>query len=335
MTWRPTENLEVGIGVRRIDEETEAGTYYIDHTDGTFDTGGPATEHDFTGRPNNVSPNTYEANDDWDDTIWTGTIKYAIGDTTNAYFNYSEGFRSGGFSIRSARAASEAPFNPETAEQIEIGLKNEFLDGALRLNRAYYELDREGGQFSSTINLPPGSIPGTTTIINNGGKSTTDGSFTVPCEIVDGCSSGLAGQFDPVGTPRELGGNSDSRQPEETYSVRLAYVRDLANGMLSANVGYKHTGEFLLVNTGAGAAARTYDGDYDLVDMAIAYAMNLNNDATLTFTLSGKNLTDEEYREQALFLGGGAFILPSGGPNTGFQGWGAPRTYALEVRYSM
>ncbi len=362
VTWRPTENLEVGIGVRRIDEETEAGTYYIDHSDGTFDTGGPATEHDFTGRPNNVSPNTYEASDDWDDTIWTGTIKYAIGDTTNAYFNYSEGFRSGGFSIRSARAASEAPFNPETAEQIEIGLKNEFLDGALRLNLAYYELDREGGQFSSIISLPPQSIPGTTTIINNGGTSTTDGwelegqwlindnftltfnygttdadngSFTLPCEIVDGCSAGLAGQFDPVGTLRELGGNSDSRQPEETYSVRLAYVRDLANGMLSANVGYKHTGEFLLVNTGAGAAARTYDGDYELLDAAISYQMNLSNDAQLTFTLSGKNLTDEEYREQALFLGGGAFILPSGGPNTGFQGWGAPRTYALEVRYSM
>ena len=51
--------------------------------------------------------------------------------------------------------------------------------------------------------------------------------------------------------------------------------------------------------------------------------------------LYGKNLNDEEYREQALFLGGGTEILPLGGPNTGFQGWGAPRTYALEVRYSM
>ena len=50
---------------------------------------------------------------------------------------------------------------------------------------------------------------------------------------------------------------------------------------------------------------------------------------------SGPATNDEEYREQALFLGGGTEILPLGGPNTGFQGWGAPRTYALEVRYSM
>ena len=42
--------------------------------------------------------------------------------------------------------------------------------------------------------------------------------------------------------------------------------------------------------------------------------------------LFGKNLTDEEWREQALFLGG---------PNTGFQGWGAPRTYAFELLVAM
>jgi len=45
----------------------------------------------------------------------------------------------------------------------------------------------------------------------------------------------------------------------------------------------------------------------------------------LSFSLYGKNLSDTEYKEQALFLGG---------PNAGFQGWGAPRTFALEVTYS-
>ena len=44
-----------------------------------------------------------------------------------------------------------------------------------------------------------------------------------------------------------------------------------------------------------------------------------------TICLYGKNLADKEYREQALFLGGFG---------TGFQGWGAPRTYALEFLYS-
>lgn len=359
LTWRPTEDVEVLVGVRRIDEEKDATNAYFDHSDGTFTV--PANEFDFSSFPTTAGT-AYSADDDWDDTIWTGSAKWDYTQNNRVYVSYSEGFRSGGFSIRSARDPSEAAFDPETAEQWEIGFKNEFLDGALTLNVAWYEIERDGSQFSSIISLPPGSIPGTTTIINNGGKSTTDGwelegrwliddnwtlsfnygtveadneAFTLPCEIVDGCASGVPGVTDPPGTLRELGGNDDSRQPDESYSVTLAYTAEIGNGTLYANVGYKYTGEFLLVNTGAGNDQRTFDGDYDLWDARIAYDMPLSNGAMLTFTASGKNLTDEEYREQALFLGDGTFLLPSGGPNTGFQGWGAPRTYAFEVKYSM
>jgi iron complex outermembrane receptor protein len=310
-----------------------------------------------------LSPNGYDSGDYWEDTIFTTSIGYAFTDSNRVYASYSEGFRSGGFSIRSARDASEAPFDPETADQVEIGSKNELLDGKLHLNIAYYSIDRVGGQFSSIISLPPGSIPGTTTIINNGGTSTTDGwelesrwmineNFTlllnygslnadngtvsIACEYLDGCVSSVpGGANDPAGTIRTLGGNSDSRQPESTFAVNLAFDQEMGSGTFYANVGYKKTGEYLLVNTGAGAENRTYDGDYGQVDARIAYDMQLNNGSTLSLSLFGKNLTDELYREQALFLGGGTMLLPSGGPNTGFQGWGAPRTYAFEVRYSM
>ena len=363
LTWRPVDNLEIMVGMRHIQEETSAQTAYYDHSTGTFDTGGTDTEHDFTGLPSVLSPNGYDANDSWDDTIWTTSMNYAFTDNNRVYASYSQGFRSGGFSIRSARDPSEAPFDPETADQIEIGSKNELLDGRLHLNIAYYRIERESGQFSSIISLPPGSIPGTTTIINNGGTSTTDGwelesrwmineNFTlslnygslnvdngtvsIACQFLDGCASSVPGGApDPEGTIRTLGGNSDSRQPESTFAVNLAYDQEIGAGTLFANIGYKKTGEYLLVNTGAGAENRTYDGDYAQVDARIAYDIQLANDATLSLSLFGKNLTDELYREQALFLGGGTMLLPSGGPNTGFQGWGAPRTYAFEVRYSM
>ncbi|MBO6566499.1 MAG: TonB-dependent receptor, partial [Pseudomonadales bacterium] len=362
LTWRPTDELEFMVGVRNIQEEKDAFNSYFDHSTGTFDTVGPEAEFDFSSYPTTAGV-TYAIGDDWDDTIWTASGTWNYTDSNRAYINYSEGFRSGGISIRSARDPAEAPFEPENADQIEVGLKNEFFDGALQLNLAYYELTLEGGQFSSIISLPPGSIPGTTTIINNGDEAVLDGwefegrwlindnftlsfnygstdadnsAFQLPCDRVDGCASSIPGNPpDPSGTLRTLGGNSDSRQPEETYAVRLSYVTDIGNGTLFVDAGYKYTGEFLLVNTGAGADARTFDGDYDLWDARIAYEMRLANDQTLTFTASGKNLTDEEYREQALFLGGGTFLLPSGGPNTGFQGWGAPRTYAFEIRYSM
>ncbi|MFT7219984.1 MAG: iron complex outermembrane receptor protein [Candidatus Azotimanducaceae bacterium] len=344
LTWRPTESLEFLIGTRRIDEEKDGRNSYIDHSDGTFDIPGQ-DPHDFSARPQ--TPGTsYTVSDDWQESISTASANWAFMQNARVYASYSEGFRSGGFSIRSVNA-STAPYDPETAEQIEIGLKSDWLGGALRFNVAYYELDREGGQFTSIITLPPTEIPGTNTIINNGGTNETtgwevemawnindnfslianggtvdaeNGEFTLPCDVIDGCT--LVG--DPLGTIRNLGGDSDSRQPDYSWALSLAYSGEFGPGTLSANTGYKKVGDFLLVNTGAGPNERLFEGNYGIWDAQIGYEMSLKNGDLLSFSLYGKNLSDTEYKEQALFLGG---------PTAGFQGWGAPRTYAFEVRY--
>lgn len=58
----------------------------------------------------------------------------------------------------------------------------------------------------------------------------------------------------------------------------------------------------------------------------MAYSCEMSNGNQVAITAFGKNLTDEEFKEHALFLGG---------PTTGFQGWGAPRTYAVELVWEM
>ncbi len=352
LNFRPTEGVELSVGVRHIDEEKDAFNSYFDYTDGTFDTGGPSQEFDFTGRPETAGV-AYEVSDSWDDTIFTASARWDLTETSMAYISYSEGFRSGGFSIRSARDPNEAAFEPEDAFQYEVGIKNEFFDRKVQLNFSYFYLERDGSQFSSIITLPPGSIPGTTTIINNGGVSELQGlemesawvinenwtvalnggiidvdnkRFTKDCFIIDACANG-----DPIGTQREFGGNDDSRQPEWNASLNISYGRELENGgYLSANVGAKKVGDFLLVNTGASATQRTFEGGYSQVDARIQYDFPISEDGMASIALFGKNLTDSEWREQALFLGDGSEVLPSGGPNTGFQGWGAPSTWGLE-----
>ena len=69
---------------------------------------------------------------------------------------------------------------------------------------------------------------------------------------------------------------------------------------------------FLLVNTGGGADQRLFEGGYGQWDARVSYEMELANGATLGLSAYGRNLSDEEWREQALFLGGF---------RTGFQGW--------------
>ena len=364
VTFRPTDAMELTVGARYIDESKTAYNGYTDFSFNPADarisnpvyddkTAAGYNEHDFRGLASVPGASYVTPEKSWSETIMTMSGSYRIADQSLLYATYSEGFRSGGFSIRNASGADRAGYNPETADQLEIGIKNDLLDNTLRLNLAYYVLNREGSQFSSIITLPPGSIPGTTTYINNGGESETKGwelegqwfatdnlsvifnygtidvnnsAFTLACELVDGCVTAVVGVLDPIGTLRNLGGGSDSRQPENSMSVRLAYDQEVGAGALSANIGYKTVGDFLLVNTGGGANQRLYEGGYSQVDARVAYRFETPGGNTASLTLFGKNLTDEEFKEHALFLGG---------PTTGFQGWGAPRTYALEFMWEM
>ncbi len=94
-------------------------------------------------------------------------------------------------------------------------------------------------------------------IANAGTVDADNGEFTLPCDVVDGCL--LSG--DPLGTIRNLGGGDDSRQPEYSWALSVAYTRQMRSGVFSANTGYKKVGEFLFVNTGAGPDNRLYEGD--------------------------------------------------------------------------
>ena len=358
ITFRPIEDLEVMIGARYIDEEKEAFNSYFDYS---VQTAGPGAanprfddktvpgynEFDFRGYAMTPGSSYQTPVTGWSDTIITASASYRVNDLTLAYLNYSEGFRSGGFSIRNASGAERAGYDPEDANQIEIGLKTDLLDGKLRLNVAYYQLERRNAQFSSIITLPPGSIPGTTTYILNGGGSDNDGfeleaqwfisdnlrlqlaagqidvsniEFDINCSLIEVC-----GDL-PAGTVVTRGGDSDSRQPDWNASLRLAYDRSFDAINFSGNIGYRRVGNFLLVNTGGGADQRLYEGGYHNIDAAAGFSWDTANGSEVSLTLMGKNLTDEEWLDNALFLGG---------PTTGFQGWGYARTYAVELRYSM
>ncbi|MDH3645019.1 MAG: TonB-dependent receptor, partial [Gammaproteobacteria bacterium] len=199
--------------------------------------------------------------------------------------------------------------------------------------------------------LPPGSIPGTTTIVNNAKQSVIQGvdaefqwlindeftlavnggfidvdnkEFTIACELLDGCTVGGVIGADPVGTLRTVGGNDNPISPDFTLSVILAYDKQIGPGVLSANAGYRYNGEFILVQTGGGQDQQIIEGKNELIDARVAYEWQLDSGDSVIFSVYGKNLTDTEYRQSALFLG--AF-------ETGFQDWAAPRTYAAQLTY--
>ena len=349
VNFRPFENWEFSLGFRSIDDEKDATNSYFDFSDGTFDTLGPAQEFNFTGRPRTAGV-AYGVADDWSDTLILASARWDLSETSSIYASYSEGFRSGGISIRSARAPEEATFDPEEAYQIEIGMKNEFFDRALTLNAAIFVTEIEGEQRTDIITLPPGSIPGTTTIINNEDTTDIEGieleavwrvndnwtlalnggyidleteEFELPCLVIDTCD-GV-----PTDTLRQLGGDDLGRAPEWNASLNIIYSKELGNGHhVGFNVSGRKVGDFLLTSTGG--VGELIGGDYSVVDARIQYDWPVSEDGVASIALFGKNLADEEYREQALFLGNGA-PLADGGPATGFQSWGPPRSWGLEL----
>ena len=160
----------------------------------------------------------------------------------------------------------------------------------------------------------------------NGGFIDVDNrAFSIVCENLDGCVTPVPGVLDPNGTLRFLGDDSDSHQPEWNYSINASYIREVGPGVLSMNVNWKHQGESLLVNTGGGANQDLFEDDYGQLGARIGYEITRENGDILSISADGRNLTDKNWLENALFLGG---------PTTGFQSFGPPRVYGFELSYT-
>ena len=59
-----------------------------------------------------------------------------------------------------------------------------------------------------------------------------------------------------------------------------------------------------------------------LVDARLSWLQEMDNDQALSGALSGRNITDEDYRSFSFKLG----------PDLGLSNWGAPATHRVDLR---
>src|SRR3546814_2587247 len=67
------------------------------------------------------------------------SIQFKPGQNKLVYATYSQGFKSGGYSVGSRLPV----FKPETLTNYEVGLKADWLDGDLRTNLAFFYRSEE------------------------------------------------------------------------------------------------------------------------------------------------------------------------------------------------
>jgi iron complex outermembrane receptor protein len=78
----------------------------------------------------------------WDSVTPRASIRYKVTDTTNAYFTYSEGFKSGAYNTVAFQAT---PVDPEKVKSYELGVKSNVLPN-LQINGAAFWYDYSGLQ---------------------------------------------------------------------------------------------------------------------------------------------------------------------------------------------
>lgn len=326
--WQATDKLELGFGLRTIDEDKDLSNNFISAPGGAPTPAGfPVSE-----------------SDDWSDTIIKATARYAFNETNMIYGSYAEGFRSGGFSTR-ANNSDQLNYQPEDVRNIEIGYKATLLNGRVRLNIAAYNTEIEDPQFSVVIQ-DPFQAPGTNTVIVNGDTvdvtgfevdltavitdtfsvvatlGTQDGesdSFVVDSSFLPIGPLGTAG---PAGVLATVPSNDLSRTPDWNYSLTGIYDRMFGNVRFNASVSLRDSDEYNIITGLLGQGDISTDPDIR-IDARVSLEFQLPNSDFLTVSVIGKNLTEEEYLD---------FVLPLGATG-GFQGWAPPRTVALELKW--
>ena len=92
-------------------------------------------------------------------------VDYKLSPDNLLYASFAQGQKPGGFNDVLAILANQPTFNEEEVDAYEIGIKNQFLDGALTANLALFHNEISGYQLTQTVFLPPNRV---SSIVNAG-----------------------------------------------------------------------------------------------------------------------------------------------------------------------
>jgi iron complex outermembrane receptor protein len=306
------------------------------------------------------------ASDDWDATDYRGTVDFNITDDFMLYVTTSRAFRSGTFSVPGPVAAGAfqirpqpALIPPETLLNDEIGFRSEWLDGRLRFNATYYEMEYTDRQGASAV--PDASTPTGFRIdlVNQGDVdlwgSEVEAMFAVTDRLTIEGATGRAnyemsnvcinnGPYlfpPPMDREHALSGRYEWPRPEGNFTFTLNYTK---TGPMQTHPG-GFTAEELAVYGCSAFSATFIDSryevpSYNLANFSLRYSPN---DGRWTGTFFVNNLTDEVYANNAQSFGRGYWTQggPAGG--TGLSAparqavadyRGRPREYGITFQYN-
>lgn len=325
-TFDINDRWQIGAGVRYTYEEKDwvgRNQVFVQALGGGFDPnftwrelGEPLAAADFNRFPTGVVRDS----EDWSEPTWRMTVSYQATDDIYTYFNYSRGFKSGGYNDQTGtggnpiEALQARPVDPETADSFELGMRSEWLDNRLRLNLtgfyvtyddsqqqllAEIEADRDGdGVNESTFQETRFFNAAEITVfgLEAEGTMVVSDNFTI-----QGSLGFLDSEFEEFqadtnfdGTiDTDLSNNAVARAPEVTWNLDFLYDQEIAGGTLDWALNVNYVDEAVYAYTSLPGTPDGITDERTLVNASLTYRSTEGGWWVRAF---GKNLTDEEYR---------------------------------------
>jgi iron complex outermembrane receptor protein len=238
----------------------------------------------------------------WDFPSWSAGLNYQITPDVLTYIKTDRATRSGGQQDRGVGfdplvptpgggrgENTSAPFQPETATDVEVGIKSELFDRHLRVNADYYHTWYKDQQIENITVLPTFHST-TTVIINLPGTTIYDGfELQTAARIGDfGIDAGASWinwkeseptLFQPAMTPKAKG------------SITPNYTKELEAGTLRASVSWSYTG--VQFSQAAKALENSLRLDsYRIINADLSFELKKPN---FKIDFWGKNIAGEKY----------------------------------------
>ena len=179
---------------------------------------------------------------------WSGRAiaAYRITPDVNAYASYNRGYKSGGFfGGQATQAAQMEPYDNETLNAYEAGLKTQFLDGRMRANLSGFYYDYANQQVYS---LEVRNGISMQVLTNAASSRAYGGEFELGGSPIDGLSLDFSASYlntrilDFVSQGENYSGNSLQHSPKWTLGGYAAYDWKLSDGSavtISGNANWR------------------------------------------------------------------------------------------------
>lgn len=308
--WSPPsmERLSVTLGLRYTEEDKDQ---YIVHPNAS------GTGFTFDAKDS----------DSWDNTSGSLIVAYDLADDVNIYGKVSQGWKSGGFNGEAPTAdAFREGYDAEEVVSFEAGIKSRFAGGNVQLNAAAFYNQVTDLQVSVFLEGAGAAASN----VANAGEATFQGLeleliWQLAESVVVSANYGyLDAQYDEfIENGVDVKDAKDvPYASENTLSLTLDWaLGNVGFGDLDLHVDWNYNDDYVpYINPDQNATSMI--DSYDILNASLILSeVSIGSNSSLQFSLWGKNITDEEYRQNTIPFGLWTISY-----------FGQPATYGFDAR---